>query len=109
MDDIDREIQDASATEGVIDGHRVERWLDAARSLSTLRLLYDLTRDKRADIWLRRADTGKSLACVASCVSTFECSPEHSDAPDIAAVPSQRVRGASRSAGSTERILSMPR
>jgi hypothetical protein len=50
MNEIDQEIQAASATEGMIDGHRVAHWVDTARSLSTFRLLYELTRDRRADI-----------------------------------------------------------
>ena len=50
MSDIDQEILDALASPGVIDGERVARWVDAARSLSTFRLLYEFTRDRRVDI-----------------------------------------------------------
>jgi hypothetical protein len=50
MNDIDQEIRIASATEGVIDGQRVALWVDAARSWSTFRLLYELTRERWADI-----------------------------------------------------------
>lgn len=50
MSDIDQEILDASVSRGVIDGQRVARWVDAARSLSTLHLLYEFTRDRQADI-----------------------------------------------------------
>ena len=56
MHDIDLAIQAALARRGIIDGDLVTRWIDEARSWSTLRLLYELTRDRAADILPRLDD-----------------------------------------------------
>jgi hypothetical protein len=50
MNNVDQEIQAALTTDGTIDGDLVTRWVDDARSWSTLRLLYELTRERSADI-----------------------------------------------------------
>lgn len=56
MNSLDQQIQAALSANGTIDGDLVARWVDSARSWSTFRLLYDLTRDRWADIAPALAD-----------------------------------------------------
>jgi hypothetical protein len=79
MNHVDQEIQAALAADGTLDGDLVTRWIDEARSWSTLRLLYELTRDRWPDIAPKLDDDKVCLVIRTFLLESIRLDPKDCD------------------------------